>query len=1105
MPDRALKPPRVPPRPPARDWKKTANWNPYLGQEVDIGTLSSEGSGGSKGLPAQQIDTETPEQSSTTRQDQKATSTIGGSESDREHPRDGAIRGASDSIVGGSDRTMPSAVNDLTSVGGLGPSPVAVLIEDGDDTSPPAAGNPTIAPHSPSLAEPDMIKERHDENIPSAVGHSRPTLDVLRLATSDHTKGNDSDMASSAVDDLRSKLESAFENRNPSKQVNNIPRVFYGPNKITESSMYQATYTERDAATPAPSVKIPAVQEQDLDSVLEREGFKTLSSNIKITSEVPKLPEQAATFATDSAPTSKIEEAVQSSTSNPALNGSVSRTGSTRSASGETDVNASSDFQTASQHLPPPDPSLEMMLQGSETLSDEAIRHEKPLSTSSNGLATRAGLEVAGSSDQFEKGTTDISGVTPLSGLGLKTLEDTNIIDRPLQLDTSVSLTTTESGNPSPPQRPPPLPPKSSELSSPASQFPLTPMSSIIETDLYTASSGQDSSCGSSSDLPEVNTAESIQYYMDDSAATSLGIAPPSSLREQGQFQLRNLRSQLAAAKARGDPRSQEDAIQKSIDVIRRTQLSPPAEPVTTTMTKQTTPSPKLKNKASMIRFPLLTSSTKSEALGQAAADGDEPTLTKLLRENVYVNCTSLGSKTPMMRAAMNGRVQCMAILKVFGADELAADKSGATALHHAILSNQIPAVKWLLETYRPSEAIRHRSSIMSRMDAGNWGRSHRILREISDTTGLKPLHIAVEHAAVEMVKTLLAAGADMEAKDKQGRTPLIHAIFASRHDSFDTLLRSGARIDHADAMEMSALHWAARLGKVAMIATLLERGASRLDHDNAGHEPIHQAASGGHILAVEALLTEGSELDRPTKTGENKSGESLLHIASLHNHLDLARYLLKNGVQVNHWSDRAPTWNYDPRAKLLGSSLTPLHYACCLGHFEMAVLLIDHKALVNAATEDGYTPLMMAAEAENTDLVALLHNRGAKINASLPGTLSTALHIAARRGDIDTVRELIRAGADFKGRAGKDGYKRTPLETCGDCLDKRKRYQVLEYLSIIHHNDSVKRGLPPPQPFTYFGQLQQQATLVQQARNSTYSQEPAPPPPYSKAPPAWG
>ena len=1008
---------------------------------------------------------------------------------------------------------MHSAVDDLTAAGGLGLSPVAALTQD--IVSPAAAGDPTTVPRSSSPAKPDTTDEQDDEKISSPVSHPAPTLGGLRQAISDHTKGNDRDMTSSALDNPNHRMESAVENKSPSKQVNNIPRVFYGPNKITESSMYQDTYIELDAATPTSLVRIPTVQGQDLNSVSEAEGFKTLGTKIDIVAEVSKAPQQAKPFATDSAPTNVTEEAARLSTSNAGLSDSVNRIGSTGSASGAIYPDVSTNLEKAMQPLPIPDGPVVGMLQMPEASSDEDVRRENLPSTSSNVLATRAGLEIPKSSDQLNKRTTDGSNVTPSIGLGLTTLEDPNIRERPLQLDTSVS-TTIESSSPPPPRRRPPLPPLPpvpstvSQLSSPASQIPLTPMSSTAGTELYTFSeSSQDScvtgssSCPSTSDLPEVNTADNIQYYTDNCTATSSGIDPPLTLREQGQIQLRNLRTQLEAAKARGDSKSQEDAIQKSIDVIWRTQLSPRDEPATTQMTKQKAPSPKPKKKASMIRFPLLTSSTKSEALGQAAADGDEATLTRLLSENAHVNCTSLGSKTPMMRAAMNGRVQCMSILKESGADEFAVDKSGATALHHAILSNKIPAVKWLLETYPPSEVVRHRSSIRSRMDTGNWGRSQRNLREMPDMKGLRPLHIAVEHDTGGMVETLLAAGADMEAKNKQGQTPLIHAIMSSRRDSFNTLLRSGARIDQTDALGMSALHCAAGLGQVATITTLLEKGAGRLVHDMTGHEPIHIAASRGHILAVEALITEGSDLDRPTKSGDSGNGESLLHIASLYNHLDLARYLLKNGVQVNYWADRPSLWGYHPRSKLLGSSLTPLHYACCLGHFEMAALLLDHNALVNAATVDGYTPLMMAVEAENTDLVNLLHSRGAKVNASLPGTLSTALHMAARRGDIETVRELCRAGADFKARAGKDSYgRRTPLEICGDCHDNRKRSEVRDYLTIVLHNDSVKRGVLTQS--AHYGQPQQQAPLVQQARNSTFYQEPAPPPPYSKAPPAW-
>ena len=587
----------------------------------------------------------------------------------------------------------------------------------------------------------------------------------------------------------------------------------------------------------------------------------------------------------------------------------------------------------------------------------------------------------------------------------------------------------------------------------------------------------------------------------------SLGVATELSLREQGQIQLRNLQIELAAAKARGDSQTQEEAIQKSIEVIWRTHLAPPKEP---SPTKAKSPSPKLKGRTSMIRFPSLNSSSKAEALGHAAATGDKRTLTKILEEKVNVNCTSYDFKTPMMRAAMSGHIQCLEILKAFGADEFAVDKAGATALHYAVISNNIPAVKWFLAIYPPpppTNLARHRSSILLRAtDAAKWGRSQKSLREASDTGGSKPLHIAVESDMGGMVKTLLEAGVDVETKNNQGRTPLHQAIIAKRRDSFNTLVRSGANVEAIDAGGLSALHWAAKSGQVAMIEGLLEKGAARWEYDKAGsgYFSIHLAAEEGQLAAVEALITERTDLDRRTK-----SGETLLHIASLHGHLKVAQYLLKNSVEVNPWAERATCWTLGYRSKLMGSSLTPLHYACRMGHFELASLLLDHDAFVNAPSPDGYTALMMAVETEDTNLVSLLHSRGAKVNASLPGTLTTALHIAARKGDVETVRELCRAGADYKARAGKDTYKRTPAEEGNECPNKAKRQAVKEYFDIINHNEWAKKRLqimPGQQLVSYmpWGQGQQPGYLVNHARNSSDPYEPAPPP-YSRAPPAWG
>lgn len=658
-----------------------------------------------------------------------------------------------------------------------------------------------------------------------------------------------------------------------------------------------------------------------------------------------------------------------------------------------------------------------------------------------------------------------------LSGLGL----DTQTIHEPQsgeivrQSSVESNSSPTKPALPRPPRRRPPVPQTPPiimpELTSPSSPPPQTPTSAVTASDLSSLASPSQrdsstfntASTVSSSEFPEVNTAASIQYSNTPTVATSLDIAATASVREQGQIRLRNLQSELAAAKARGDSKSQEDAIQRSIEVIWRTYLSPPTEPPTESSSPLSkSPSHKLKNRASILRLPSMGSSSKGLSLGNAAAAGDVTKLLTLLEDKTNVNSMSAESKTPLMRAAVNGHINCLEVLKAFGADELAVDKAGFTVLHHAVASNNVSAIKWLLESYPPPrpDIIRHRSSILLRAtDAAKWGRTQKNLREASDTGGSKPLHLAVEKDIGGIVKTLLAAGVDIEAKNNYGRTPLHQAIITNRKDSFDTLLRNDAKIDALDGASLSPLHWAARSGQVSMIETLLEKGAARWEYDYAGNFPIHQAVCEGKLPALEALLTERSDLDRVTRFGE-----TLLHISILRNHQNVAEYLLKNMVDINPWVARDPTWSSGPYAKLIGSSLTPLHYACSLGNFELAYLLLDKEAFINAPTPDGYTPLMMAVEAGNTDLVSLLHRRGAKLNASLPGNMMTALHMASKRGDLDTVRELCRAGANWKALAGKESYRRTPAQEADACTDKVKRLEVREYFHTIRTNELNKQ-----------------------------------------------
>jgi ankyrin repeat protein len=86
----------------------------------------------------------------------------------------------------------------------------------------------------------------------------------------------------------------------------------------------------------------------------------------------------------------------------------------------------------------------------------------------------------------------------------------------------------------------------------------------------------------------------------------------------------------------------------------------------------------------------------------------------------------------------------------------------------------------------------------------------------------------------------------------------------------------------------------------------------------------------------------------------------------------------------------------------------------------DLATLLLDHGASVDARDRLGARPLSRAARSGRLEMVDLLLQRGAPINArDLAG--ATALYVAAERGQAEVVQRLLDKGADteLKGRSG--------------------------------------------------------------------------------------
>ena len=585
---------------------------------------------------------------------------------------------------------------------------------------------------------------------------------------------------------------------------------------------------------------------------------------------------------------------------------------------------------------------------------------------------------------------------------------------------------------------------------------------------------------GSNQSVPQADfTLTSSTDALQNSAVERMAIE-----RQRVQAELSRLQHELAEAKARGDQKSAQSVIEQSIKLIQKTYLATE----TSLESKQNlAPAKSTPRRSHIFRMPSLASLTtiltraklsQITAAVEAARSGNDTKLEELLDQGINVNARSGDSATLLIQAAMYGHIDCMALLKQRGADELAADYRGLNALHAAVLAGQAAAVEWLLKSYPSTEdkVLHMKLSKTNKSPGRSILQSHRSLREAPDRQGFRPLHIAARHGLADVLNILLEHGANLEAKCNRGGTPLHQAVISSHAQIVRAMLSKGAEIMAADASGRTPLHHAATSSEVDVIDSLLSAGSERSAYDNKGNMPIHLAAGKGRLASVKALKKEPADLEVKTV-----SGESLLHIAVLMNRLEVVEYLLQNDVDVNPWS-KIPPAKLENNGKVIfaktirhAPSSTPLHSACFAGQYEIAALLLDHDAWSNAATADDKTPLMLAVESDDTNLVYLLLARKAKVDAKIPNSLLTAQHMAAQLGNFETLQILYQHGANLDA-CTSDG--RCPEHYAHGCKDPAKRAAVLDWFRKVR----LRKAAQARELFT----LNRQHTADQTQRYST-------------------
>lgn len=200
----------------------------------------------------------------------------------------------------------------------------------------------------------------------------------------------------------------------------------------------------------------------------------------------------------------------------------------------------------------------------------------------------------------------------------------------------------------------------------------------------------------------------------------------------------------------------------------------------------------------------------------------------------------------------------------------------------------------------------------------------------------------------------------------------------------------------------LTLLDHAARRGSPPQIVRLLlDRGACIEASCDSGCTVLHYVAEGGdrNIKIARLLLDSGANpkvIDKYGRTALHEAAESP-------NGLKMMQLFINRGANIN---------------AVDADGITALHRAILTyGEASTVQLLIENGAQVEATDKYGNNSLHMAARHRRYDLMQLLIDGGANIDAVSDRNYGTPLHYVSAAGDVEGVRLLVSYGANIHAR----------------------------------------------------------------------------------------
>ncbi|KAL4880720.1 ankyrin repeat-containing domain protein [Aspergillus karnatakaensis] len=408
-------------------------------------------------------------------------------------------------------------------------------------------------------------------------------------------------------------------------------------------------------------------------------------------------------------------------------------------------------------------------------------------------------------------------------------------------------------------------------------------------------------------------------------------------------------------------------------------------------------------------------------------------------------NATTDAHTSPLFRAAAHGQDSILRALIKMGIDvDLQSSKSKhVSALFMAVREDHLSTVRLLLEAGAAIDACGEDDETVL-MSAAAFGRDEIFMLLLNSGADLAAEHYsgrpllnyALEGGCGIPIVELLLENTPKERIDQMGESSysaLGHAALMGDIPAARLLLAAGASLD-AGGRDDTPLRVAIENGEEEMVRFLLDAGADA-NETPAQYAPLPLASDLGLDRVLKLLLERGADptyvlpwLDKP------------LDIAVMHNHYRCAKLLLDAGALGAYRTDDLDDMRYSlvmldddmaiPIAQKMAISgayynRDALLWAARNGNRRIVELALAHGADLERE-EESDSPLMVAAMNGHAEFAKLFLKHGA--NAYFTAAYGqTALAVAAQRGWVDVVRELVHSQpVDLLDLV--DHRKRTPL-----------------------------------------------------------------------------